>query len=69
MSNLSIKVRGLTIYLCQCFVYLKAVRICESCLPFSSNDSRGGPYGSGGKFSPVFLSLDVSGELLIRLIM
>ena len=42
-----------TRHLCQCYVLLKDLRSCESNVPSSSDDSRGGLDDFGGKSIPV----------------
>ena len=68
-SNLFLKWICITSHLYQCFFCLKAVHRCESDVPSSSDDSRGGPYGTGGKYSPVCsICICVGGLLIIPIL-
>ena len=53
ISNLSLKVRCAASHLCQCTVFLKALRSFVLDVYFSFAESVGGPDGSGGKSIPV----------------
>ena len=61
--------RCVTIHLCQCFVRVKAVVSCEYDSSSSSDDSRGGPYVSIRKSSPVASIHKCVWELFFRFIL
>ena len=67
-SKLFLQARCVTRHFCQCFVRLKDVRSCEPDVPYSSNDSRGGPDGSGGKSIMVDSMHRCVREIIIKMI-
>ena len=69
ISNLSLKLRCDTIHLCQCTVFLKALRILVSDVSTYFAGSRGGPDGSVGKFLPLASNRKCADVLLVRLIL
>ena len=69
ISNLSLKVRCDTGHSCQCTVFLKAVHSFDSDMSSSFADSRGVPYGYGGKSIPVGSIRKYFFVLLVKLIL
>ena len=68
-SNLSLKVRCETNYLCWFSVLLESVHSFDSDVPYSFDESRGGPDGSGGKYIMVASICKYVGVLIVRLIL
>ena len=68
ISNLFLKVRCDTSYLCRCTVFLKAVRSFVLYMSSSFYESRGFPDGSGGKSIPVAYIRKYVDVMLVRLI-